>query len=284
MQGSMLALSVVVAVEIGLIYALIAIGFSLIYGVGRVLFCAHGEVYMVGALGAFILIQKVGMPFFETFVIIVLGCGLFGLALERLVFRRLRDELTVYIWTLGLAMVMANLCLLIVSGRVRGIPPQFPGQITVSGMSLPIDRLILIGISAAIIVALNWFLNNVRAGQAIRAVAQNPEAAVLQGINKNRSMQLVFFVALCLAGAAGVLIAPIYYVDVFMGTPALLTTFLVVILGGLGSIPGAILAGLFLGFLQTFGGIFIGGLTTLVAFISVIIVLVVRPRGFLGRG
>ncbi len=284
MPTALLAITFINGVELGLLYALIAVGFSLIYGAGRILFCGHGEIYMIAALSAFLLIERVDLPFFPTMFIVMMGTGALGLLLERFMFRRFYGRpLVVFMLSLGLAMLIANLSLYIFGGDIRGITTPFPGYVAAMGIRLPIDKLVVIGIAIAMIVGLNWFLNNVKAGQTIRAVAQDPDAAALQGIDKNRSMQLVFFLGLALAGGAAVLVAPLYYVDVFLGTPALLNTFIVVILGGIGSFPGAVAGGLFLGILQSFTGVFIGGLTTLVSFIVVIIFLVVRPRGFFGR-
>lgn len=284
MPPALVAMTLVNGVELGLLYALIAVGFSLIYGAGKVLFCAHGEIYMLGALGSFIMIERLGLPFFLTLFLIMIGTGAVGLLLERVMFRRFYgNDLVIFMLSLGLAMFIANVTLQLFGGATKGVQTPFPGSIDVMNASLPVDKLVVIAISVAIILALNWFLNNVKVGQAIRAVAQDPVAATLQGIDKNRSMQVVFFLGLAVAGGAGVLVAPLYYVDVFMGTPALLSTFIVVILGGIGSFTGAIVGGLFLGLLLSFAGILIGGLTSLLSFVVVIIFLVVRPRGFLGR-
>lgn len=280
----LLATSIINGLEEGLLYALVAVGFSLIYSVGRMLFMTHAQIYMLGSLGALILIERIGIPFFPALFLIMLGTGLLGLLFERVLIRPFHDnELAVFILSLAGGIIIANVCLYVFGGQHYGVRTPFPGKIALWGTSFPIDRIAIGSIALAIVLFLNFFLNRVKAGQAIRAVAQDPEAAALQGIDKNRSMQIVLFLSLATAGGAGVLIAPLYWVDVLVGTPALMNTFIVVILGGMGSFVGAIVGGLFLGLIHSVGGIFIGGLTSLLSFVIVIIFLVVRPQGFFGR-
>jgi branched-chain amino acid transport system permease protein len=270
--------------ELGMIYALVAVGFSFIYSTARVLFCAHGEIYMVGAYGTYLLTQRIGFPYFPTVLVIMVGLGLAGLVLERFLFRPFyENSFVTFILSFALAILISNIFLLLFGGQIRNVATPFPGSISLFEMKLPKEKIVVFFTAVAIFWALSWFLNNVKEGQAIRAVAQDREVASLQGIDINRSMQMVFFISFGLAGAAGALVAPIYYVDVFLGTPALMNAFIVVILGGMGSFLGAIAAGLFLGVIQSFAGIFIGGTTLLVSFIVVIIFLVLRPQGFFGR-
>ena len=138
-------------------------------------------------------------------------------------------------------------------------------------------------ISLAILLALHFFFQRSNTGRAIRAVSQDADVAKLVGINVNTMNALVFFLACAVAGAAGMLIAPLYYVDVFMGAPVLVKTLIIVVLGGLGSFPGAIIGGLLIGFLEAFGYAFFGGITSLISFMAVIVVLILRPQGLFGR-
>lgn len=280
----LLLTALVNGVATGFLYALVAVGFSLIFGVGRIFFFAHGEIYMLGGLGALIGIERMGLPFFPVLFGAMLCIGLLGLIFEKFLIRRFHGKVFVItILTLAIAMLIRNLSLRFVGGLKYGVHTPFPGVIDIGGVTIARDSLAIIGIALAAILFLHFFLHRAKLGQAMRAVAQDPEVAALQGIDRNRTMQVVLFISLAIAGGAGVLIAPIHYVGVFSGTPALMNTFAVVILGGIGSFPGAIAGGLLLGILHGFGGIFIGGLTSLAAFVIIMIFLVVRPQGFFGR-
>lgn len=284
MTGTVLAQVLINGLEVGLLYALIAVGFSLIYGVGRIIFCAHGEIYMMGGILTYFLVMKQGIPFPLVLVFLPLVIGVFAIIIDRLLFRHFYgNDFAVFIVSLALGIVIANSFLQLFGGSWVGVRDQIPGDINILGVSLPLDKLVVALISIAIILALNFFFHRVKAGQAMRAVAQDPEAAALQGISMNRVLPLTFFLALGIAAVAGVLMAPLYSVNSGMGSAALLNTFIVVILGGVGSFPGAIAGGLFLGILHSLGGLFIGQLTFLVAFAVIIIFLVVRPQGFFGR-
>jgi len=268
----------------GLIYALLAAGFNLIFGAARIVFFAHGEIYMLGAIGAYWLIMGTGIPYPLVLILVPLGVGLFGVVVERIIFRPLRGhDFPIFVSSLALAMIISNSALLTFGERPKAIVSPFTGKIVLFGAVLTMDRLILIFVSVAVITALYLFLHRTRAGRAIRAVSQDAESAALVGISMNRTNMQTFFIALAICAAGGVLIAPLYVVDAFMGTPVLLVTLIVVVLGGLGSFPGAIIGGLLLGLIQSFGYTFIGGVTSLISFAVVIIVIIFRPRGLYGR-
>jgi len=270
-------------VVMGLIYALVAVGFSLIFGVAKVTFFAHGEVYMLGAVGGFYFLQRLGMPYGVGIILGMLGTGIVGLLIERLL-RRLRgQDLAIVVVTIALGMFIANAAMHIVGHTPLAVPGQVPGMISLFGATLALERVVIVLASVAIVLALHFYIQRTKAGHAIRAVAQDREGALLQGIDINRTTATTFFIACGAAGAAGVLLAPLYYVDVFLGSPALIRTLIVVILGGLGSFPGAIVGGLFLGLIESFGYTYIGGLTHLISFAAVIFLLIVRPQGLLGR-
>lgn len=267
----------------GSIYALVAVGFSLIFGVAKVMFFTHGEIYMLGAVAGFFFLQKLGVPYPLAIIVVMIGMGLVGLLVERFL-RPLRgQDLAILLVTIALGMFVANSAIHIFGYLPLAVPTQVSGTLNVFGTTLSLERVVIVLAAAAIVLALHFFIQRAKAGQAIRAVAQDREAAQLQGIDINRSAAIVFFVACGTAGAAGVLIAPLYYVDVFLGTSALMRTFIVVIIGGLGSFPGAIAGGLFLGFIESFGYALVGGLSHLISFAVVIVLLIVRPQGLLGR-
>jgi len=267
----------------GSIYAVVAVGFSLIFGVAKVMFFTHGEIYMLGAVAGFFFLQKLGVPYPLAIIIVMIGIGLLGLLVERFL-RPLRgQDLAILLVTIALGMFIANSAMHIFGHTPIAVPTQVSGTISIFGTTISLERVVIVLAAAAIVLALHFFIQRAKAGQAIRAVAQDREAAQLQGIDINRSAAIVFFIACGTTGAAGVLIAPLYYVDVFLGTSALMRTFIVVIIGGLGSFPGAIAGGLFLGFIESFGYALVGGLSHLISFAVVIVLLIVRPQGLLGR-
>lgn len=268
----------------GLIYALTASGFSLIYGQANILFFTLGEIYMLGAISGYFFIVITKAPYFLALGSVVLGLGFFGIIVERFLFRPLKGNVLTFVFaSIALGMLIAGVSLEIFGQTTRSISTPFPGSMSVLGVIIPRDKLAIVIISLVIIFALHFFFKRTKAGRAIRAVSQDIDAARLVGIDVNRTNALIFFFALATAGSAGMLVAPLYYVDVFMGAPILTTTLIVVVLGGLGSFPGAIAGGLFIGLLESFGYAFFGGITSLLSFIVVIIVLIFRPQGLYGR-
>jgi len=269
----------------GLIYALTAAGFSLIYGHANILFFALGEIYMLGAICCYIFAVGLGMPYFPALGLAVVVLGFFGVFLERFIFRYLEgeDDLVFALASLALGLLIVGIALETFGERGKAIQTPFPGKIDLMGVILTLDKLMIVIISLAIIIILHAFFKWINVGKAIRAVSQESEAAQLVGVNINHTKALTFFLAFGVAAAAGGLISPLYYVDVFMGGPVLTTTLIVVVLGGLGSFPGAIAGGLFIGLFESFGYTFLGGITTLVSFVVVIVILIFRPMGLFGH-
>jgi branched-chain amino acid transport system permease protein len=268
----------------GLIYALTAAGFSLIYGTANVLFFAVAETYMLGAIIFYFLIAKFGISYFVALILVLLGLGLFGVIIERVVFRYLQgNELTFAFASLALGMLIAGVALEIFGEQGRGLASPFPGKILILGVMLTWDKLVIGIVTLIILLGFHLFFQRTKTGRAIRAVSQDMEAAKLMGIDVNRNRALTFFLALAVTGTSGALVTPLYYADVFMGAPVLMTTLIVVVLGGLGSFPGAIIGGIFIGLLESFGYTFIGGVTTIILFLAVIVLLIFRPYGLLGH-
>jgi len=268
----------------GLIYALTAAGFSLIYGHANILFFAIGDAYMLGAVTFYTLIAKAGLPYYAALILVVLGLGLFGVLLERVLFRHLHgNDLTFAFASLALGMLIVGVALEVFGEQGKGLPSPFPGKIKLLGVMLTWDKLAIVGEALAILIGLHLFFSRAKIGRAIRAVSQDGEGAKLMGIDVNRTKALTFFLALAVAGGAGALVTPLYYADVFMGFPVLMTTLIVVVLGGLGSFSGAIVGGIFIGLLESFGYTFLGGITTVILFLAVIGLLIFRPHGLLGH-
>lgn len=275
-------------VMLGLNYALIALGLSLIFGIMGIVNFAHGEMYMLGGYVAYFLIGRFGLDFFTAIIGAVIIIGLLGMLVEKIIFRPLmvrpKEALTSLIAAVGLAWVLQMLAVIGFGDLDRKVPSTFNGIINMGGVIITKERLVTIIIGLGLVILLNLFLLRTRLGTAIRAVAQDKEAAALQGVKVSRISALSFGIGCALAGSAGALMAPIFSVSPFLGGEVILKAFLVVILGGMGSIPGAMLGGLVLGFIESFGSLFFTVPTvSAITFSLIILLLIVRPQGLLGH-
>lgn len=275
-------------VMLGLNYGLIALGLSLIFGIMGIVNFAHGEMYMLGGYVAYFLVGRFGFNFFATIIAGVVIVGLLGILFEKILFRPLttrpQEALTSLIAAVGLAWVLQMLAVICFGELDRNVPSAFKGIINMGGVVITKERLATIMTAIVLVLMLNLFLLRTRIGKAIRAVAQDKEAAALQGIQVSHISSLSFGIGCALAGAAGVLMAPIFCVSPFLGGEVILKAFLVIILGGMGSIPGAMLGGLVLGFIESLGSLFFTIPTvSAITFILIIIILIVRPQGLLGH-
>lgn len=270
---------------LGLTYVLIASGFSLIYGIMRLLNFAHGEFYMLGAFATYLLCEHLGVNYLLALILSMAIIAALGVLVYRFFFRPFRDEHDPsLVIALGMAMLIGGLALLVFGEKDKSVPPVFPGVIQVFGATLSKERLAVIVMAIALMVALALYIKFSRTGQAMRAVAQDREAAALQGIGVDSTFTLCMAISSALAGAAGALLAPLFFVNPFLGMHAVLKALVVVVIGGLGSIPGAIAGGLLLGFVESFGNTFLGDITEILGFIMVMIVLIFRPQGLFGHG
>ncbi len=274
-------------------YAVMAIGFTLIFGVMGIVNLAHGELYMVGAYVVWLTYAQGILPFP---VAVLAGAGIvagIGMGMERALFRPMRGNVL-----MGAMLSVGMIFILQVFvattwhvGLMKNIPPAIKGSVEIFGAIAPWQRLIVIPSAIALVGGLWWFLRRTKQGQALRAVAQDPEAATLQGISIDRVGLIAMAIAAGLAGAAGGLMAPIMRVDPYMGHTALIMALFVTIVGGLGSIEGAIVAAIIYGFLVAFVTSYFPSAIASPATMAIIIgallmfiVLVFRPRGILGRG
>lgn len=275
-------------VMLGLFYALVALGLSLIFGIMGIVNFAHGEMYMLGGYVAYYLFGQFGLNYFAALIAALVIIGLLGMLMEKTIFRPLttrpQTALTSLIAALGLAWVFQMLAIICFGELDKKVPSVFKGILNIAGVVITTERLAAIIIGVILIVMLNLFLLWTKVGHAIRAVAQDKEAAALQGVNVNRISALSFGIGCGLAASAGVLVAPIFVVNPNVGGDVILKTFLVVILGGMGSIPGALFGGLLIGFIESFGCLFFNVPTVnALSFILILVVLIVRPQGLLGR-
>jgi branched-chain amino acid transport system permease protein len=273
---------------IGNIYALVAIGLALIFGVANLINFAHGSVYMIGAYVGWICVTYFRLPLVLTFVIVAAACALIGILIERFGLRSLQNSARIapLLATIGIAFALDQLVQILFSANPQSFPSPLPSQrIQIGGVTIgPLDVLIA-GMTLAIAAALYGFLRFTKLGWSLRATAQDREAAQQMGVDVNRVNATTFAVAAALGGIAGVLIG-MYFNTVYssMSYQATLKGFAANLLGGLGSVPGAIVGGLLLGLIESYGVALLGATyRNLFAFVILIGVLVFLPSGLFGR-
>lgn len=270
---------------IGLLYLLMAIGFTLVFGVMRVVNFAHGEFYMLGAFAAYLGVTRLQLPFLAAVCLAFAAAVVLGWIIEVVVLKGLRgDELSGMIATIGLAMVLQNGALLLFGPDPQSMPPVAQGVVSLGPVVMPLSRLYVVAFSVAVLAALYVFLMHSRMGRALRAVVQDAEIASAQGISARLIYPLGFGLGVALAVVAGALMAPVFSVSPGIGATPLLKAFIVVILGGLGSIPGAALASLLLGVTESAANTFMSSSASdMLLFGLVMLMLIFRPAGLLGK-
>jgi branched-chain amino acid transport system permease protein len=274
---------------LGSSYVLIAVGFSLIWGIVGVLNLAHGELFMVGAFGSYFIFNWMGGGIFLPFVTAVGVAFTLGLAIEKWTIEPLRRqkktdyEMGTLMMTIGVSMFLMNLVLLLFGPRYKGIPQYFDGSIQLGQIIMTYDQLMIFIVAIVLILLLMALFKYTRIGIAMRAVSENSEAAALAGIPINKILCFSFGLSAALAGAAGALLLPVYNVYPTVGANVILLAFSIVIFGGLGSVKGAIFSGFLIGILESLAVLYISSSwKDVVVFLTVILVLTFRPRGLMG--
>ena len=275
-------------IVIGLIYALIAVGLSLIFGVLEIVNFAHGQLFMLGAFAMLLIVSGLGLGYLVGVVGAVLLTGVLGFVLYQTLLRHLGQgefERGI-ILTLGIGMVLQNGTIALLGASPNVVDTEF-GFVTLdlAGLHLDLQRAIAVGLSIAALVGLYLLLHHTRMGKAMRAFAQNREAALMVGMRPTRIAGQAVVLGVAFAGLAGAALAPVFTVHPVMGIPILFKSFAIVIVGGLGHIPGAVVAALLIGTLESF----VGGFSSLsmqdgVAFLAMIAILWLRPAGLFGKG
>ena len=282
---------VVIGLSIGMVYALVALGISLIYSGLDIIHFAHGEIYMIGAFIGLILFQKAGLPYVPTLLLAVFLTGLIGILIERVFYRRLTRAgggytvagMGMVIVGFGMSIVLQNVAFLIWGPKPLPFPVPFGLPVEIGNLALPMSYIWIVVTALVLMVILNLVLKKTMIGLAMRAVAHNKDIAYLSGVNVPLMISMIFGIGCALGAAAGVLIAPINYVQVQMGTGILIKAFAAAIVGGFGSLPGAVLGGLLVGVVESLGAGFVSGTyKDIFAFILLIVVLMVKPSGILG--
>jgi branched-chain amino acid transport system permease protein len=286
----MLAQQLLNGLVVGGVYALFALGFTLVFGIHHLMNLAHGAVFMTGAFVALYAVLA-GIPLWASFLLAVVACGVLSVLIEITAFRRLRKsgeaEFGAIISTLGAELIIVTFAQTISGSDVLRFPFEtFPVQIfEFAGLRVTLLQLFMLLCSIALMVILTYYLYRTPLGTRIRSVSGNERASMLSGVNPHSVYYQTFFLSGALAGAAGVLIGLSFNsIQFAMGEPFLLRGFVVVVLGGMGSIPGAMVAGLLLGMLQTLTAAYLpAGLTDAIIFSLLFVILLVRPYGLFGK-
>jgi branched-chain amino acid transport system permease protein len=265
------------------LYVLIALGLNLILGIMHIVNFAQGTIFMLAALALFIFNVSLGLNYFLAGLLSVMSMAVLGLVLERLFFRRLRGQfLPSLVMSLGLLLAIEGIAWLNFGIVSQAVPPVFPGVVRFLGASVSQERLVIIGGGLILIAGLFLFIRYTRAGKAIRAVEQDPEGAVLQGIDLDDMTRLVFVVSFVLTALAAVLVAPTIAIDPSIGETPLLKGLVIIVLGGMGSVTGTLLAGFIIGFTESVIGTFYDPVVaSLVSGLFLMGILIVKPSGLL---
>ena len=267
---------------LGSVYSLVALGLTLVYGILHIPNFSHGALFMAGAYAAFVFAGTLGLNYWVALAGSALVTAALAVLCERLVFSRLRDSPPLHdmIAAIGLLLFFEAVAHAIWGADFRRLAPPYPGILRAFGTVLPIQRVLIIAGAVGLMVALHLFLKRTVAGQTIVAMAQNREGASLVGIDLTRVSMLTFAISGALAAIAAVLFAPINLVFPSMGNLVILKAFVIIILGGMGSVPGAILGGMVIGFAESFGAFYIStDMKDVIAFAALVAILSLRPQG-----
>ena len=277
-------------ISLGSVYAIIALGYTMVYGIARMLNFAHGDIIMVGGFTVFTIVTTMGGSPVVGILASVIVCTVLGVTIERVAYRPLRDAspLAVLITAIGVSYLLQNVALLIFGSNAR----QFTSVITVPALKLADGQLSISSVTIVtivscivIMVALMVFINKTKMGQAMLAVSEDRGAATLMGINVNRTISVTFAIGSALAAVAGVLLCSAYpSLSPYTGSMPGIKAFVAAVFGGIGSIPGAFIGGILLGIIENLAKAYISSqLSDAIVFSVLIIVLLVRPTGILGK-
>lgn len=274
-------------ITIGSVYSLVALGLTLVYGILHIPNFAHGAMYMVGGYITLTMMVYIGFRYWVSIVVSLLVVGLLSILVERLVFHPLRNTISInsMIAAIGIMLFLEAFAQLVWGPDFRQMPTPYLDVIHVFGVTLTVQRLLIIIAAVAVMILLNLFLKKTFIGRTIVAMSQNREGAFLVGINANKVAMITFFIAGALAAIAASLTSPINLVFPGMGHLVLLKAFVIIIIGGMGSIPGAIIGGYILGFAESIGASYISSdYKDIIAFVLLIIILSIKPNGLFAKG
>lgn len=274
-------------IHIGSIYALVAIGYSMVYGIIKLINFAHGDIIMVGSYVVWYCMIRLGLPYWAAIPITMLACALLGVLIERIAYRPLRKaaRISLLITAIGISLLLQNIALKVFSPTPKMFPSFITGGIQLGTRQISMTTIVTIVVSLALMVLLTLFINKTRSGTAMRAVSEDSDAAQLMGVNINRTISMTFAIGSALAGIAAVLYCCSYtQLTPTMGGMLGLKAFIAAVLGGIGSIPGAMLGGFLIGLAESLTiGYISSSFADTIVFSILILVLLFKPSGLLGR-
>jgi branched-chain amino acid transport system permease protein len=279
---------IVNGLSLGSIYALIALGYTMVYGIVKLINFAHGDVMMVGAYSGWFAITALHMPFLPALIFSMLSCALLGVLIERIAYKPLRNatRIAALITAIGVSLFLEYGGMLLVTAQVRTYPPVFPEtRYEIYGVIFKYGDIVMLVTSVVLMVLLHITVQYTKMGKAMRAVSFDKDAALLMGINTNNIISFTFAIGSALAAAAGVLMG-VYFntIDPLMGIIPGLKAFVAAVLGGIGIIPGAMVGGLALGLVESIvSGLGASTWRDAVSFLILILVLIIKPSGLFGK-
>lgn len=296
MNSLLLLQTVLNALMLSGLYVMAATGLSLVLGVLHIINFAHGAFLMLGAYLVWVLVEKnisveyvpdwlqaISVPYPLAFVIAILAIGVLGALVNKVLYQRFwMKVLPCLIVAVGLTQVLQQGAFVTFGIHTKSVPTYFEGLVEIFGARFPVERLMIIVVAVIFTVGLLLLLRYTKAGLAMRAVAQDSDAAAVSGVSIPRTATIAMFLGCAMAAAAAAIIAPVFTVHAYMAEGYLIKAFMVIILGGMGSITGAIWAGILVGFVDAFGNVFFGYFTQIVLLVFVIGVIVFKPTGLFG--
>lgn len=275
--------------SLGSIYALIALGYTMVYGIIKLINFAHGDIYMLGAFTAFYATTFFHLNFFVALIIAMLLCGVLGVLIERIAYKPLRHatRITALITAMGVSYVLEYTMQYFAGSDVKTFPTDLLENTAFSlgGVRITMMQIYIFVITIILMVLLTYIVNKTKMGRAMRAVSVDEDAAKLMGINVDTTISFTFFLGSCLAGVAGVLVG-VYYnsINPLMGMTPGLKAFIAAVFGGIGNIPGAMIGGLFIGIAETLVTAYGSSLyKDAIVYVILILVLILKPDGLLGK-
>ncbi len=270
---------------LGWIYVLMALGLTLIFGIMHIMQFAHGEIYMIGAYVVYYLTASFKLPLVIATVLSMVVMAAGGLILERFLLRPLKEDwLSAVVATTGLTLILQSGAIVVFGLYERSIPQLALGPLHIMGIVVPKDRAAAVAVAVILSLCLYLFLKTTKYGQAMVASAQNPEGAILQGISPNKMAAMAMAIGCALAAAGGTLAGSLFALSPFMGLSPLVKGMTIIVIGGMGSLPGAFMAGMILGLIDGLVPILFGHVWAAMGpLLMVILILVIKPQGFFGH-
>ena len=273
-------------ISIGSVYALVALGYTMVYGIIKLINFAHGDIIMIGSYFILIFAKSMGMPFWLSVIASMLFCAIFGVLIEKIAYKPLRKapRISALITAIGVSIFLQNIVILIKPNPVP-FPNALAGSVNILGIDIGYVNIITILVSFGLMIILTLFVKYTKAGKAMRAVSEDEGASTLMGINVNNTIALTFAIGSALAAVGGGLYGASYkLIEPTIGSVFGLKAFIAAVIGGIGTIPGAVIGGLIMGLAETFTKAYIStNLTDVIVFAILIIILLFKPSGLLGK-